>query len=237
MKKLLSKVSDRLTSIDYESYRQYDGYFYYTYLILLTEGSLKDHYYLGQHRTKNLNDHYVGSGIILKNYFEKYDDFEFEILNFYHNLEELNSAEKLLIDERYKNDPLCLNLCMGGHIGVKNIGHTGKKHSEETKRKISESNIGKHFKKFSEEARHNMSLAQKGRPYVKLYEGKKVLQYNRDGSFVKEYNSIKDASKSVGISRCGISLCLTGKQYTAGGYTWKYKDPKYLLNLPSNKYP
>ncbi|MBR2727144.1 MAG: hypothetical protein IKD71_04540, partial [Solobacterium sp.] len=38
------------------------------------------------------------------------------------------------------------------------------------------------------------------------------------------YKSIADASKSLNVSRVGISACCSGKQNTAGGYHWKYKE-------------
>ena len=38
----------------------------------------------------------------------------------------------------------------------------------------------------------------------------------------KVFNSMKEASIFSGTHFNGISLCVNGKQKTAGGYTWKY---------------
>ena len=117
--------------------------FYYTYKITLLKGSLAGHYYYGQHRTNNLEDSYCGSGAIIKNYFKKYPKIEHqtyikEIISFYNSLEELNKAEFELIGDKYKTDPLCLNLKAGGGGYIMKIQNKRKSHicSEETKIKI-----------------------------------------------------------------------------------------------------
>lgn len=53
---------------------------------------------------------------------------------------------------------------------------------------------------------------------------KKVYQYTKDGVFVAEYNSVKDAAIAMGsIKRApDISNCATGKLLTAFGYDWRY---------------
>jgi hypothetical protein len=55
---------------------------------------------------------------------------------------------------------------------------------------------------------------------------KKVKQYNLIGNFIKEYNSINEASKQTSINQGNISMCILGKRKTAGGYIWKYKEVK-----------
>ena len=150
--------------------------FYYTYKITLLKGSLTGHYYFGRHKTNNLNDGYAGSGRKLKDYYKKYDAIEGvtyvkSILQFYNSDEELNEAEKFLINDKYITDPLCLNLCEGGTCGClsdesiekiklhhKDVSGTknpmfgltgennpnfGSKRDEETKRLMSESPKGK----------------------------------------------------------------------------------------------
>lgn len=51
---------------------------------------------------------------------------------------------------------------------------------------------------------------------------KSVIQYQKDGSFVKQYDSIKQAARENGISDTAISPCLRGKRKYAGGFVWKY---------------
>ena len=47
---------------------------YYVYKITLLKGSLAGAYYIGQHRTKKMNDGYAGSGTILRNYYKVYGE-------------------------------------------------------------------------------------------------------------------------------------------------------------------
>ena len=50
---------------------------------------------------------------------------------------------------------------------------------------------------------------------------KSVLQYDLEGNFIKEWSSIKEASKTL---KCDVNAQLLGKQKTAGGFIWKYKE-------------
>ena len=53
---------------------------------------------------------------------------------------------------------------------------------------------------------------------------KKVLQYSKDGVFIREYNSIVEAAKAIGIEQnnSNLSKACNGKQKTCKGYVWKY---------------
>lgn len=55
-------------------------------------------------------------------------------------------------------------------------------------------------------------------------QAKPVLQYSIDGVFIAEYFSAMEAGRVNGIRQSGISECCNGKQKTAYGYIWKYKD-------------
>jgi group I intron endonuclease len=52
---------------------------------------------------------------------------------------------------------------------------------------------------------------------------KSVLQYEKDGTLLQEWQSVKEAGETLGIDRSCISLCLKGKYNSAGGFIWKYK--------------
>jgi hypothetical protein len=52
---------------------------------------------------------------------------------------------------------------------------------------------------------------------------KKVLQYELNGVFVKEWDGIKIAGKELHIAETNISSCCVGKRASAGGYIWKHK--------------
>lgn len=57
---------------------------------------------------------------------------------------------------------------------------------------------------------------------VKNANSKKVVQYDKNNNFIKQWDSMADIQREIGINTCNISLCCQGKRKTAGGYIWKY---------------
>lgn len=55
---------------------------------------------------------------------------------------------------------------------------------------------------------------------------KSVQQYNLNGDFIQQFNSIKEAERITGIDNANISACCNHKNhyYAAGGFQWKYTD-------------
>jgi len=78
---------------------------------------------------------------------------------------------------------------------------TGRKHSSETKKKISESNI----------------LAKKEKE-------KPVIQLNLDNEIIKTFKSLSSAAKQTKLDKSRISKCCHGEAKTTGGFKWKFKD-------------
>lgn len=96
--------------------------FYYTYEVRFDnpESGLDKHTYYGKHETMNLDDGYIGSGLLLRRYIAKYGKVGITrtILNYYNTREELNEAERILIDEKKQElGDLCCNMHEGGNGG------------------------------------------------------------------------------------------------------------------------
>lgn len=53
---------------------------------------------------------------------------------------------------------------------------------------------------------------------------KVVIQINKNGDVINEFESITDASKNTNIKIQNISACCKGKRKTAGKYIWKLKE-------------
>lgn len=89
------------------------------YFIYQTTNKLNGKYYIGKHETYNLNDGYVGSGLLLWKAIKKYgiENFERIILFFVNDSNSLKFAEKETVTEEVVNDPLCYNLKVGGDGG------------------------------------------------------------------------------------------------------------------------
>lgn len=58
----------------------------------------------------------------------------------------------------------------------------------------------------------------------KIYCSKKVLQYDLNGNFIKEWKSLSEASRELKLNRGNIGTCCRLHKGTAGGYIWKFKE-------------
>lgn len=50
---------------------------------------------------------------------------------------------------------------------------------------------------------------------------KKVLQYDLQGNFIREWESVDGAAKQLNIHNSSIRACCKGLYKHAGGYVWK----------------
>lgn len=55
-------------------------------------------------------------------------------------------------------------------------------------------------------------------------EGKKIIQYTKEGEFVREFNSIAEANRHFNLSDKYISKHLRGKTKTCAGFLFKLKS-------------
>ena len=49
-----------------------------------------------------------------------------------------------------------------------------------------------------------------------------ILQFTKDGTFVKEWPSLSEAEHQLGIAHSNICHCIKGRYKSAGGYVWRY---------------
>ena len=52
-----------------------------------------------------------------------------------------------------------------------------------------------------------------------------ILQFSKDGKFIKEWPSAGEAQRKLGIAHQSICACCRGNYKSAGGFVWRYKDP------------
>lgn len=188
----------------------------------------------------------MGSGLHLKRAIKKYgkENFRKEWLMFCEDAEELNYMEMVYVDETWIGRSDTYNIILGGQ----KMGRCGKL-TEEHKRKLSRAHKGKtpwnKGKNTPEHVKEKLSTAHKGKPTWLSTHGlsresvekmrksllgrkpanaKRVCQYALDGTFIAEYNTVKEATDKTGTSN--VAACCRGERKTSGGYVWRWKDGK-----------
>jgi len=79
--------------------------------------------------------------------------------------------------------------------------------------------------KIQPEHAEKISQSLKGRKITwDRKRNKIIIQYDLDGNIMKEYESQNQASRETNVNQSDISSCCNGKQKTAGGFTWKFKN-------------
>ena len=140
--------------------------YYYVYKIAnLANGKI----YIGKHSTNNLEDGYMGSGVVLHQAYQKYglECFSKEVIQFYISEEELNRGEIYWIARFNSTDPnVGYNRTFGGDGGL----------TAETRQKISEACKGRPSPNkgvpMSEEQKRKLSEAHKGRAFSEEHKQK-----------------------------------------------------------------
>lgn len=134
---------------------------------------------------------------------EKYgwNNFVHKIL--FKNLTEKEAKEKEieLIKQYKSNDKRYgYNISSGGEA------HTGCKHTELIKEKWSKMKRG-----------------------VKSYKAKTIYQFSPNGDFIKKWDCVREAGRTLNINSSHIAACARCERKTAGGYVWSYKNYKKTL--------
>jgi hypothetical protein len=104
-------------------------------------------------------------------------------------------------------------------VNTKRVGGGGVEfHSEESKRKASESNKGKIF---SNNHKLNISKAKKGIIPTHLY--KPIIQWSINGEFVRNWESTREAAEFLKVNKRSLTNQLLGREKSIKGFKFTYK--------------
>jgi len=81
----------------------------------------------------------------------------------------------------------------------------------------------------SENQKHAYKIGLQKNPYLGKFgkdhpTSRAVVQFDKRGHYMRVYGSISEAERETGVFNQGICNVCLGKQKTAGGYIWKYKQ-------------
>lgn len=112
----------------------------------------------------------------------------------------------------------------------KNNPFYGKHHSEETRQKLlkwhREHPMSEEQKRIQVErlrkAVTGMKRSKESIEKSAKAKWKPILQYTKDGTFVRRWDNAKEVYETLGIQRSCICQCCKGVRQSAGGFVWRY---------------
>ena len=184
------------------------------FLVYMHINKINQKKYIGITHHKDPDKRWLGGRGYMNNpYFSKaiikygWDNFEHIIIASGLSKEDACQFEKMMIQaNQTQNRKYGYNITDGGEFF---------KHSEESKRLMSQNRKGKGLQRFSEEHRRKIALHHGGGA-----DKKKVLCVETG----TVYDSINDAARAVNKSKKMISNCCRNVEHynTAAGYHWKF---------------
>jgi len=203
--------------------------FIYTYQTICNSNGKS---YIGIHKTKNLDDKYLGNGVIYNrpssvkktnafhNAIRKYgfDGFTKYIMCFFDTYEEALEEEKYLVDSNWVKKTNNYNTAIGGY------GNSKEGFSEEQILKFKEKISGKGNHRYGK----------------KDLKARNVLKYDLNNSLICKYESITSAAKSINMTASAVSLCCRGKIKQTKKFVFRFenytKEEELLLNNNLSKF-
>lgn len=67
-------------------------------------------------------------------------------------------------------------------------------------------------------------LTEEQKEHLRLLKQKKVLMYDKEMNFIREYNSSDDVAKELNVTSGAIRKCCCGVLFTVKNYHFKYKE-------------
>lgn len=189
-------------------------------IIYKTTNTINGMIYIGQ--DSNNNPNYYGSGIIIKNVIRKYGKKALvkEILCECNSFEELDKMEIYYIEQYDSSNPnIGYNITKGGSgltkekIEKLTKQSYGRKHSEETRKKLSIINSGPNHK--------NWGI--KRPDHIKIKNSKPVIVTNRDTNESIEFISIRDAAKYLKVNSGNVMRVLKKQRPSCKNHYINYK--------------
>ena len=200
------------------------------YTIYKITNKINKKFYIGMHKTYNLDDGYMGSGKLIKRAIQKYglENFTKEILFVFDNEDDMKNKEKELVvitEQSY-------NLCEGGKGG---FGYINENFSGADKKINQARNI--HNEKYKNDIEYRTKCIQSYKKRSsnekfrkKLSDGLKEHYKNNEGHFKGKTHSLETIKKMQKSKNIGTQNSQYGTCWITNG-TENKKIKKELLNI------
>lgn len=183
--------------------------------VYMTTNNINDKKYIGLKKSNIFLRNYFGSGKLIQKVLKKYgrDNFSVEILKWCHSETELIETELYYIN--LYNAHLCENFYNMINTKTPILGHIFKKHSEKTKKLLSE--LAKNRPPMTKETKSKISKTSKERWSDINYRNKIKRKIMTEEECINLSNKMKEIMKDKGPlpeeTKRKISLSRTGKKY------------------------
>ena len=172
----------------------------YNYLYKITN-LVNDNFYIGVHRTNNLNDEYMGSGIVLKRAIAKHGikNFKKEILEFFDLYEDALKKEREVVTVEFLKNEKCYNAREGGYGNCSFPEHVKKKLSKIAKKRWKSKKYKKLMREKCFNAERNKKISERIKKWIEENPEKhkeRMLKINKNPEKIK-----KMAEKHRGMKR------------------------------------
>lgn len=176
------------------------------YIVYKTTNIINGKFYIGAHRTNNLSDSYLGSGVALKSAIKKYgiENFVREIVHIAADEHEMFLVEEKLISENMGEN--CYNIMPGGKGGFDHINKTDMHRGDnnimrdpEIRKKVIDSMMltrSKSKEKYDKISRKNLEFAVKANTGKKRPEHSKFMKSKMEQNWKNNRESIRDSLSS-----------------------------------------
>lgn len=170
--------------------------------------------YVGVHATNNMNDGYIGCGIVgqsscrQKTAFHNavtkygYTSFRRYILSFYDTYQEALEEESYIVNSEWVKLDSNYNCALGGKGSTLDW--------------MTENERIAHCEKYKGEKNHRYGK--------KAHNRKSILKFDLTGNFIEKYDSVMDAANSVNQAPTNVSNCCIGKYGKCAGFIFRYEN-------------
>lgn len=175
-----------------------------------TTNIINQKYYYGVHKTSNLDDGYLGSGVAIKKAIRKHgkENFNREIIQYFNSIDEAYTHEALLVNRKIVSDQKSYNLCEGGNGAVGALIPTAK-----TKEKMAKSQRAR-YKRLGCSPNKGKKLGPRNPEiYIKIAKTRSLRSYIPPMLGKQQSAAAKEKQRIAGLNRVRHA-CGCGRDFT-----------------------